>query len=87
MRVPRKVATFAVAGAFLVPVAAPPTAADASAPAARANAPSSQRALVEKHEGVRKQQDVRRTAAAVGLARDFGISTAAAQELLDSAYR
>ena len=34
-----------------------------------------------------KQERVRRSAAVIGLARDFGITHAAAQELIESAYR
>jgi len=34
-----------------------------------------------------KQARVRRSAAAIGLARDFGITHAAAQELIESTYR
>jgi hypothetical protein len=34
-----------------------------------------------------KQARIRRSAAAIGLARDFGITHAAAQELIESAYR
>jgi len=34
-----------------------------------------------------KQARVRRSAAAIGLARDFGITHAAAQDLIESAYR
>jgi hypothetical protein len=40
-----------------------------------------------RHSPVGKHADVRPSAAAIGLARDFGISRAAAQELIESTYR
>lgn len=40
-----------------------------------------------RHSSVDKQATGRPSAAAIGLARDFGISRAAAQELIASTYR
>jgi hypothetical protein len=40
----------------------------------------------DRNVSVNGQAHVHRSAAAVGLARDFGITRAAAQELIDSAY-
>ena len=88
MRVGRKLATVAAAGACLVPAVpvlapvAPVAVADASAPAASASARVAEKKVSAEERGV-----VQRTDAAVGLARDFGISTAAARDLLDSTYR
>jgi hypothetical protein len=39
------------------------------------------------HSSFDKHAGARPSAAAIGLARDFGISRAAAQELIDSTYR
>ena len=41
----------------------------------------------DRNVSVDRQARVHRSAAAIGLARDFGITRAAAQELIDSAYR
>jgi hypothetical protein len=41
----------------------------------------------DRHASPGKQTHVRRSAAALGLARDFGITRAAAQELIESTYR
>jgi hypothetical protein len=42
---------------------------------------------VDPHASLEKQAQARRSAAAIGLARDFGITRAVAAELIESTYR